>query len=53
MPAVFDALLGQEVPVGGIGEGFRKLWADTQAKDSRAVQLNLVLHFGRKKGSGA
>jgi hypothetical protein len=48
MPEVFDALPGQEVPVGGISASFQKLWADTPAKDSRAVQLNLVLHLGRK-----
>jgi hypothetical protein len=46
MSAVFDALPGQEVPVGGITAGFKKLWADSPAKDSRAVQLNLVLHLG-------
>lgn len=46
MPAVFDALPGLEVPVGGIAAGFTKLWADSPAKDSRAVQLNLVLHLG-------
>ena len=47
MPEVFDALPGQEVPVGGINAGFNQLWADTPAKESRAVQLNLVLHLGR------
>jgi len=46
MPAVFDALPGQEVPVGGIAAGFGRLWADSPAKESRAVQLNLVLHLG-------
>lgn len=46
MPAVFDALPGQEVPVGGISAGFNKLWAASPAKESRAVQLNLVLHLG-------
>ncbi len=46
MPQVFDALPGQEVPVGGISAGFQKLWADSPAKESRAVQLNLVLHLG-------
>ena len=46
MPAVFDALPGQEVPVGGISAGFKKIWADSPAKESRAVQLNLVLHLG-------
>jgi hypothetical protein len=48
MPEFFDALPGQEVPVGGIAAGFRKLWADTPAKEGRAVQLNLVLHLGRR-----
>src|ERR1700690_1916165 len=47
MPEVFDALPGQEVPVAGIRTGFEALWADTPAKESRAVQLNLVLHLGR------
>jgi hypothetical protein len=46
MPAVFEALPGIEVPVGGIADGFKKLWADSPAKESRAVQLNLVLHLG-------
>lgn len=48
MPEFFDALPGQEVPVGGIAAGFARLWADTPAKDGRAVQLNLVLHLGRR-----
>jgi hypothetical protein len=47
MPELFDALPGQEVPVGGITAGFKKIWADMPAKESRAVQLNLVLHLGR------
>lgn len=47
MPAIFDALPGQEVPVSGIDAGFTRLWAGTPAKESRAVQLNLVLHFGK------
>lgn len=47
MPEVFDALPGFAVPVEGISDGFTKLWADTPAKESRAVQLNLVLHFGK------
>lgn len=51
MPEFFDALPGQEVPVGGIAAGFRKLWADTPAKDGRAVQLNLVLHLGRRSSA--
>ena len=51
MPEFFDALPGQEVPVGGIAAGFKKLWADTPAKESRAVQLNLVLHLGRNSSA--
>ncbi len=51
MPEFFDALPGQEVPVGGIAAGFKKLWADTPAKDGRAVQLNLVLHLGRRSSA--
>jgi hypothetical protein len=47
MPAIFDVLPGVEVPVGGIAAGFQKLWADSPAKESRAVQLNLVLHLGK------
>ncbi len=46
MHAIFNALPGVEVPVGGISAGFKKLWADTPAQDGRAMQLNLVLHFG-------
>ncbi len=46
MHAVFQALPGLEVPVGGISAGFKRLWADTPAQDGRAMQLNLVLHFG-------
>lgn len=48
MPAIFDALPGQEVPVGRIADGFTRLWADSPARHSRAVQLNLVLHLGRQ-----
>lgn len=51
MPEFFDALPGQEVPVGGISAGFKKIWADTPAQESRAVQLNLVLHLGRKSSA--
>jgi len=47
MPAVFDALPGQEVPVGGLSTAFERLWAGTPAHESRAVQLNLVLHLAR------
>lgn len=51
MPEFFDALPGQEVPVGGIAAGFKRLWADTPAKEGRAVQLNLVLHLGRRSSA--
>jgi len=51
MPEFFDALPGQEVPVGGITAGFKKIWEDTPAKESRAVQLNLVLHLGRNSSA--
>lgn len=46
MTEVFKVLPGLEVPVGRIAEGFVKLWDDSPAKESRAVQLNLVLHLG-------
>lgn len=48
MPQLFDALPGQEVPVGGIASGFERLWADSPAEEIRAVQLNLVLHLGAR-----
>jgi len=51
VPEFFDALPGQEVPVGGISAGFKKIWEDTPAKESRAVQLNLVLHLGRNSSA--
>lgn len=47
VPDLFDALPGQEVPVGGISTGFKKVWAETPAREGRAMQLNLVLHLGR------
>lgn len=46
MHAIFGALPGHEEPVGGIAAGFRRLWAGTPAEEGRAMQLNLVLHFG-------
>jgi hypothetical protein len=45
--SIFESLPGTEVAVGRIAEGFRALWADSPAKEARAVQLNLVLHLGR------
>lgn len=47
MTEVFKAMPGLTVPVAGIAEGFVKLWEGSPAKESRALQLNLVLHFGR------
>ena len=46
MTSLFDTLPGHAVPVGRINEGFRELWAETEAAELRAMQLNLVLHFG-------
>jgi hypothetical protein len=46
MNAIFDALPGMEVPVGDINASFVRLWADSPAEEVRAMQLNLVLHFG-------
>lgn len=46
MANIFEALPGLEVPVGGIAPGFIKLWADTEISDLKAMQLNLVLHYG-------
>ncbi len=46
MSAIFKALPGMEVPVGGINDGFNHLWNNTDAQDLRAMQLNLVVHFG-------
>jgi hypothetical protein len=46
MPRIFESLPGLEVPVGEISRAFAKLWADTAAEEQKAMQLNLVLHFG-------
>jgi len=56
MSSVFDALPGLEVPVGSIGKGLGEMWSDTAAQgrpapssdDSKATQVNFVLHFGFK-----
>lgn len=47
MHAVFNALPGLEVPVGGINDGLAKIWAESGTQDLRAMQLNLVLHLGQ------
>lgn len=46
MAKIFAALPGMEVPVGGISREFAKFWADTEVSEQKAMQLNLVLHFG-------
>jgi hypothetical protein len=46
MSKIFEALPGMEVPVGGISRGFATFWADTDVAEQKAMQLNLVLHFG-------
>src|SRR4051794_18252052 len=46
MPKIFEALPGAEVPVGAISRSFAKLWADTEVSEQKAMQLNLVVHFG-------
>ncbi len=47
MSEIFTSLPGLEVPVGGIGQGFDRLWASTEVQDLKAIQLNLVVQFGR------
>jgi hypothetical protein len=50
--AVFDALPGLEVPVGGIAGSLARLWEGSPAdggnapSEFRASQMNLVLHLG-------
>jgi hypothetical protein len=54
MSAVFEALPGLEIPVGGIAKGLAKMWADTEARggpapgaeDGKATQANFVLLLG-------
>jgi glucose-6-phosphate dehydrogenase assembly protein OpcA len=54
MASVFDALPGLDVSVGAIGKGLAEMWGDTAAQgraapssdDSKATQVNFVLHFG-------
>jgi hypothetical protein len=54
MPAIFDALPGIDVPVGGIAKSLAAMWADTaasgapaiEADDAKATQINFVLHLG-------
>jgi Glucose-6-phosphate dehydrogenase subunit len=54
MADLFDALPGIEVPVGAIEKSLASLWEDAASsgkpaptvEDSRATQINLVLHLG-------
>jgi hypothetical protein len=54
MASVFDALPGLDVSVGSIGKGLTQMWGETAAEgrpapssdDSKATQVNFVLHFG-------
>jgi hypothetical protein len=54
MEAIFEALPGIEVPVGGIGRSLARMWADEaaggrpapEAEDAKATQVNFVLHLG-------
>lgn len=53
MSSIFDALPGLEVPVEAIAARLAALWTDkanagqsAPADEARAMQINLVLHFG-------
>ncbi len=54
MSAIFDALPGIDVPVGGISKNLAAMWEDTaasgapaiEADDAKATQINFVLHLG-------
>lgn len=52
MPSIFDALPGQETPVGAIAKNLARLWAvDAGAgikpgEEAKATQVNFVLHLG-------
>lgn len=52
MSSIFDALPGQETPVGAISNNLARMWATderTAAKpgeDAKATQVNFVLHLG-------
>ena len=54
MEAIFEALPGIEVPVGGIGRSLARMWANEaaggrpapEAEDAKATQVNFVLHLG-------
>jgi hypothetical protein len=52
MSSIFDALPGQETPVGAISKNLARMWANDErasakpGEDSKATQVNFVLHLG-------
>lgn len=51
MLSIFDALPGQETPVGAISKNLARMWAADErtvasGEDSKATQVNFVLHLG-------
>ncbi len=55
MPDIFNALPGQEVPVGGISKALARMWAGSEdampgkpadSGPAKATQVNFVLHLG-------
>ncbi len=50
--SIFDALPGQDTPVGAISKNLARLWAAADstpgapAKDAKATQVNFILHLG-------
>lgn len=52
MFSIFDALPGQETPVGAISKNLARMWTTDErpallpGEDSKATQVNFVLHFG-------
>ena len=52
MISIFDALPGQETPVGAISKNLARMWATDEratakpGEDSKATQVNFVLHLG-------
>ena len=52
MSSIFDALPGQETPVGSIAKSLARMWANDEratakpGEDAKATQVNFVLHLG-------
>ncbi len=52
MSSIFDALPGQETPVGAISKNLARMWATDEraeskaGEDAKATQVNFVLHLG-------